>query len=609
MFKACTIVGILFIIVVFFACLEKDEKTNEKKVIVEYIKDVDTLNLEVHKLYQAISSNTNSQQLQQQFFAARIAYKKTEWLAEYYNSYTAKSINGPAIPEVEADEKTKVVAPEGFQVIEEILFPDYNLKDSALLLQQTALLKSNAGRLKYVAATMETTDAHVFDAMRLETFRIITLGISGFDSPIANNSINEAASALKSLKKYCGIYNHLLVGKNDQLSNELNKLFNEAITHLSNQKEFNSFDRMFFIRRYLNPLSKNLLAAQRKLNIPVFAEPRFLKADAETLFSQNIFNPDFYTAGIESFTTADKVELGKKLFYDGILSADGKRSCATCHDPGKAFTDGLKKSLAVTGKDVRRNSPTLINAALQPALFYDMRVNYLEDQAKDVVSNKDEMHGSFDKALLHINKDSVYKRLFSKIYHGRAVTEFEIKNSIASYIRSLIDLNSRFDKYMQGDNNAMSILEIKGFNLFMGKAKCATCHFVPLFNGNNPPTFTKTDAEVIGVPATPNTNYAVLDKDEGKYNLYKIDLHKNAFKTPTLRNISLTAPYMHNGVYKSLEQVIEFYNDGGGAGLGLTVDNQTLPRQSLQLSEDEKKALLAFLKTLTGDNKRKTDIR
>jgi len=603
MFKTCALVCILFITVLFFACLDKDKKPIEKQVVAEYIHDVDTLYKEVDKLLSLIVAKASQQQLQQQFIMARAAYKKTEWLAEYYNPYTAKSINGPAIPEVEIDEKSKIIAPEGFQVIEELLFPIYDIKDSAQLLQQTKILQSNTGRLKYVASMVETTNAHIFDALRLQVFRIISLGISGFDSPIANNSIHEAASSLQSIAKYYLLYSDALKDKDKPLANTLQKLFEQSASFLASQKDFNSFDRMVFIKQYLNPLSKNLLAAQKKLSIAVFTEPRFLKAGAETLFSENIFNPNFYTASTDAYSSIDKVELGKKLFYDGILSSDDKRSCATCHQPDKAFTDGLKTSLAITGKNVRRNSPTLINAALQPSLFYDMRVNYLEDQAKDVVTNKDEMHGSFDIALVHINNDRTYRSLFSKIYSSKPVTEYEVKNAIASYVRSLTDINSRFDKYIRGDESAMNEIEIKGFNLFMGKAKCATCHFVPLFNGNNPPAFTKTDAEVIGVPATTDTIHPILDNDEGKNNLYKIDLHKHAFKTPTLRNISLTAPYMHNGVYKSLEEVIDFYNRGGGAGLGLKINNQTLSAESLHLSAVEKKALLEFLKTLSGFQK------
>jgi cytochrome c peroxidase len=133
----------------------------------------------------------------------------------------------------------------------------------------------------------------------------------------------------------------------------------------------------------------------------------------------------------------------------------------------------------------------------------------------------------------------------------------------------------------------------------MGKGKCGTCHFAPLFNGNTPPSFLNSESEVIGVPENADTINSSIDDDDGKYNLYGIELHKNAFKTSTLRNITLTAPYMHNGVYNTLEEVIEFYNRGGGAGLGIKLENQTLPDDKLHLTSEEKKALLVFMESLT----------
>ncbi|MEO8763271.1 MAG: hypothetical protein ABI416_03250 [Ginsengibacter sp.] len=141
--------------------------------------------------------------------------------------------------------------------------------------------------------------------------------------------------------------------------------------------------------------------------------------------------------------------------------------------------------------------------------------------------------------------------------------------------------------------------EKKGFNIYMGKARCATCHFVPLFNGVAPPYFSEAESEVLGVPATTDTLQPKPDPDEGKYNLYPVSIFKFAFKTPTLRNIALTAPYMHNGIYKTLDEVVDFYNKGGGSGLGIAPTNQTLPSTRLQLSEKGKKELIAFLHSLT----------
>jgi len=203
--------------------------------------------------------------------------------------------------------------------------------------------------------------------------------------------------------------------------------------------------------------------------------------------------------------------------------------------------------------------------------------------------------------LQRIKQDSGYVAFFNTTYAytHEPLSEENITNAIASYVRSLISLNSRFDKYMNGNKAALNEEEKKGFNVFMGKARCATCHFVPFFNSVAPPYFSEAESEVLGVPATADTLHATLDADEGKYNLYPISILKHAFKTPTLRNIDLTAPYMHNGVYKTLEDVIDFYDKGGGSGLGIAPANQTLPANHLQLSHEEKKQLIAFLHSLT----------
>ncbi len=571
------------------------------RILADYKLKLRELRDETQKCSSLLERQADNALLQQQFIKARSAYKRIEWLAAYYYPYTAKKINGPALQEVEADEKKIIIQPEGFQVIEELLYDTTRQHTPDVILNQVKILQSNIGRLEYIISIQETTDANIFDALRLEIFRVIALGITGFDSPVANNSIAEAGASLESVAYFLSFYKERFTDDNRHLCDSLQLLFKGVQQQLLKQNDFNSLNRMALIKVYLNPISETILSIQRDLKIPFFTEPRAIKADAASLFAKDIFNADFYTSGTPSYVNPQKILLGRKLFYDGILSRDGTRSCVTCHRPGKAFSDGLTTSKGLGAQlSVSRNTPTLINAALQPSLFYDMRVNYLEDQAKDVISNKNEMHGSFENALKYINGNKEYQELFKQVYRDAKPSDLHIKNSIASYVRSLTALNSRFDQYIRGNSNAMNESEIDGFNLFTGKAKCATCHFLPLFNGANPPDFTKMEAEVIGVPASADSLHPVLDGDKGRYDVYKIDLHKNSFKTPTLRNIELTAPYMHNGVFKSLEEVIEFYNRGGGKGLGLKIENQTLPSVRLGLTAVEKRSLVAFMKALTN---------
>ncbi len=218
-----------------------------------------------------------------------------------------------------------------------------------------------------------------------------------------------------------------------------------------------------------------------------------------------------------------------------------------------------------------------------------------------MVHNTAEMKGSLKDAEADLKKIPAYNSLFRVAYPQESdpLNAFNIANAISSYIRSLISLRSGFDQYMLGKQSSLTISEKNGFNLFTGKAKCATCHFMPLFNGLVPPEFTETETEVLGIPATRAKKNATLDADPGKYSTSHSVIHKYAFKTATLRNIELTSPYMHNGVFKTLEEVMDFYNEGGGAGLKIAPDNQTLPKDKLNLTKKEIADIIAFMKALT----------
>ena len=181
------------------------------------------------------------------------------------------------------------------------------------------------------------------------------------------------------------------------------------------------------------------------------------------------------------------------------------------------------------------------------------------------------------------------------LYQNKRIS-YNIRHAIASYIRTLNTFNSKFDKNLRGEEHNLTSSERKGFNLFMGKALCATCHFPPLFNGTVPPNYSDTEMEAIG---TPNLAQNKLSDDLGRFQLFKTNERKHFFKTPTIRNIAKTAPYMHNGTYKNLKEVVDFYNKGGGIGLGFYLNNQTLPFDNLMLSDTEVNNLVSFMQTLT----------
>lgn len=578
----------LLLLVAFVAC----QKKNKHQEINELFKaDITLLIQKVAKLKYSVQSDSTEAQIQRQFLEAHESYKKVEMISEYYAPTVSKAINGPAIPEFEENDKV-TVPPEGFQVIEELIFPKYNITSKRELVQELGVLAANLTRLEKVASTTELTDAHVFDAMRLQVYRIITMGITGFDSPVVFNSIPEALVSLETIEKY---YRVFITDKKVTSAKEVLAILEKGKKYLKTNTNFNAFDRAFFIREIANPLSRGLYKSQTELGIPFMKESKGLKPTAQTIFDAGAFDAEAFSGFPDYKTTPEKIALGKKLFNDPILSGNNTRSCASCHHEDKAFTDGVERAVSLDGKSLlQRNTPTLANIAFQRVFFSDSRVSYLEDQAVAVIKNENEMHGSLEKSALAIQKDAAYVKEFKKAFPKGEINEFEIKNALASYIRSLSNNDSKFDRYMQ-DKGTFTADEKAGFNLFTGKAKCATCHFIPLTNGTVPPNFDKSESEVLG---TPNKNKA-LDGDLGKFVVTQAAIHKHSFKTPTIRNIELTAPYMHNGVYNTLEEVVDFYNDGGGIGLGFDLPNQTLPEDKLNLTEIEKKQLIAFMKTLT----------
>jgi cytochrome c peroxidase len=565
------------------------------------VKEIETLQLFIKDSLQPSATNNDSKLLQTQFSKARYNYKQVEWAVEYFMPTTARFVNGPALDELEIEENT-AFEPEGFQVIEELIYPVFDTSNRTELIRQCKILQSTCERMKKHFLAINFTEAQVIDALRLEVHRITALGITGFDNPIALNGIEEAAWSLKAIDHNFNLFQKSVTHSSDKETTTLHQQLKEAIAFCQQQNNFETFNRAVFITQYLNPVSIALHNFQVRAKIPFINDGRHFRSDATTLFAVNGFDVNTFIPSPEYKSNTEKVKLGERLFYDPVLSINSNRSCGSCHSPEKAFTDGLVTSASLNGGFVKRNAASLNYAALQHGQFWDMRRPDLESQTADVIANKDEMHGSLKDAALKLQQRISYKELFTKAFKSTdSIKVWQIQNALASYIRSLAVFNSRFDRYMNGDTSQLTGNELSGMNLFLGKAKCGTCHFLPLFNGTVPPSFTKTESEILGIPA--NAKGTITDKDNGRYNQHQMPQLFRAFKTPTVRNISLTAPYMHNGVYKTIEEVIEFYNKGGGAGMGLRVNNQTLPTDPLNLSRQEKIQLIAFMHSLTDMKK------
>ena len=571
-----------------------------------WVAGIDTLRLRVLQLDSATTrlasdpTPASAASAQLHFRDARLAFKRIEFLAAYYEPSTTRAMNGPALPRVDDEEGPEAVfPPEGFQVIEELLFPEPDSLDRQQVVNETRNLLAYVTRLRTTASGQTITDDRLWDAAKIEVARVVTLGITGFDSPIALLSLRESAAALDGMRVALRGYR----GAMDAPSwSALDAAFLSAMSMLHDAESFDRFDRLKFITAAANPLAKVLGRSRTQLGIGIPEERRGWRAEAVTLFDANAFDAHAFASPHTGRATSDRVALGRALFFETALSDDGTVTCASCHDPAIAFTDGLVRSASRSGTRSLRNAPTIINAGLQVGSFYDLRTTYLEDQISDVVRNPEEMHGSIDAAAVRLSRDSSYRRRFANAFpddRGSAMQGRNIRFAIAAYIRSLQALNSRVDRALRGDTAVLSVVERQGLNLFMGKAKCGTCHFAPLFNGTVPPSYQESEVEVLGVPATAVVRRARVDPDSGRFAVTRSAPHLHAFKTPSVRNVALTAPYMHNGVYRTLDAVVDFYNRGGGAGIGIQLENQTLPPEPLRLTARERRALVRFMEALT----------
>lgn len=283
----------------------------------------------------------------------------------------------------------------------------------------------------------------------------------------------------------------------------------------------------------------------------------------------------------DSPLTADKVELGKMLYFDPRLSRDYTVSCATCHNPALGFSDGLPTSVGIENRRGPRNSPTVVNTTYHPHQFRDGRTATLEEQALEQIEDPIGMGNTLDAAVETIGKIGEYRRRFQEVF-GTGVTAGGMARAIAAFERTILSGNSAWDRFNADEANALGESARRGWELFRGRANCASCHFGPLL--------TDFDFHNLGVG---------MDRDEpdlGRYTVTGVDSDRGAFKTPSLRDITRTAPYMHDGSLATLEEVIGLHDRGGEPNPWL--DDSIEP---LHLAAREAADLLAFLRSLDGD--------
>ena len=603
------IIGLSFIVlcitpvVLSFKKLDKQQEPTEycRKIVLENTdKIIVSLNNSLKVLENPNPQKNPVPELLSEYRIARKYFKEIEFFIEYYSTFDSKYyINGPLVSKNEIEFGPTIYEPQGFQVIEDHLFSKDKFNTEEIQNQYKFLIKKFESLNEYYS-TITIELANLNEALQLEVIRIMCLTLNGYDCTINKESLTECAHSITGIINILESYKSFPNSKNNL--KESKNSFRKCAKQLLKETDSDKFDRLNFITRYLNPAYKNLGAFFNNLNIPSSQVNYAVNLKTVSLFNISNLNKQHFSIYRNDTLNNDyQASLGRLLFYDPLLSGNNKRACASCHKPNLAFTDGLDKSLAYDGVNkVTRNAPTLLNSSFQKLFFYDGRALNLEEQADNVFHNNMEMKMSKEEIISKLKQSEEYKQLFKKAFinsQDSAITFYAVIKSIAEYIKTLESKNSKFDQYVSGNYKALTKNEINGFNLFNGKALCGSCHFFPLFNSTVPPMFNDNEFEVIGTP-TDSTNKNI-DNDIGRENITQSRIHKFAFKTPSLRNIALTAPYMHNGAYTNLDQVLNFYNKGGGVGLKFKVDNQTLPFDSLGLTKAELKDIKLFLLTLT----------
>lgn len=579
-----------------------------------YFKNIDNLKASLTGLLNTIQQSDLSnagdvETIKEQIQVSRNALKTADFWLRYLEPLAYKKINAPLPVEWETEVFEKFEKPykrEGAGLTLAYMYLDeeeHPGKETLMNLIQPSITAMEPYTADSITGELGSYH-HFFLCNRLFLLNLAAIYTTGFECPDGSRVIPELRLMLSDVYHTSQAFNETYPAT--PLNAEYMELFKNALTFVKSQpSDYTQFDHFSFIRDYINPLYA--LNQKMILQYKVVSKSMVdysLNKTATSIFDKNVYDGQnakgiFYRVR-DSAVLAKIDQLGKELFYDPMLSGNNMRSCASCHKPTEYFTDTARATAFQFDHKsfLPRNAPSLVNVQYNHLVMLDGKHISLQDQTKAVVANAIEMSMTEKEALKKVLSCKEYKNAFKELLKYTP-TEPEISfehiaSAITLYYGKYSKWYSPFDEAMT-QNKSLDPSVQRGFNLFMGKAQCATCHFVPQFNGVKPP-YIGSEFEVIGVPE--DTAFKKLSPDKGRYEVNPAGETLNAFRTTTVRNAEYTKPYMHNGVFTSLEQVIDFYDAGGGAGRGLNVPNQTLPSDSLRLTGGEKKDLIAFIKSL-----------
>lgn len=545
--------------------------------------------------------------------SCRLQMKSCDIWLRYLEPLAQKQINGPLPVEWETEVFEKFEKPyrregAGLLLAENLLSEEQCKKDELLQLVDKAIDASKVYMQDSIVRRTVEFDHFLF-ANRLHLLNLASLYTTGFECPDADRVIPELASLMSENLSVYALYNEAFPGQ--ALPASYVQLYAAALRFVQGQPQSRDlFDHFTFLSEYVNRLYQmNATLIRTSGAVSHSTLDYALNKEASTIFDKNLYEGQS-TSGVYANVTDKKAiakidEVGRLLFFDPILSGNGERSCASCHKTGQFFTDTTLRTAEQFDHNgfLVRNTPSLINAPYNHLAMADGAHITLQNQTIGVLTNPKEMNCSESELLKRVLSCNIYRETFEALLpytpQYKEVNLRHVSSALTYYYGKFSKANAAFDRLVARNGHA-DIAVSKGFNIFMGKAQCATCHFVPQFNGVKPP-FIGSEFEVLGTPADPA--YAALSSDSGRYKVNPAPETLHAFRTGSLRNIARTAPYMHNGVFRSLDEVIDFYDFGGGVGHGLSVPNQTLSADSLHLTIEEKDCLKAFLYSLNEDVK------
>jgi cytochrome c peroxidase len=542
---------------------------------------------------------------------ARLKLKNMDFWLRYFEPNAYRKINGPLPVEWENEVFEKYEKPyrregAGLSLAEIYLSKPPVNKDSLLSLINASLESIKTFEADSITGQLNHY-SHFFLANRLFLLNLASIYTTGFECPDTGRIIPELKSMLGGTKEIYDHYNRSF--PEFPLSGEYLDLYQKTLAYVNHQPlQFSRFDQFGFLKDYVNPL---FALNQQFINSYNVTSLNFndytLNNNALSIFDKSLYSSQ-NTKGIYAMVEDEKTlreirYIGKLLFYDPILSGNNRRSCASCHKPTAYFTDTTASTaLQFDGVNrLPRNTPTLINSIYNHLIMLDGKHISLQAQGMDVMTNPAEMNSNEKELIRKVLSCKEYREAFKSFLkytpEEKEITLNHIASAITFYDGSYSRFYSPFDEAVN-NRTEISGAEKRGFNLFMSRAKCATCHFVPNFNGVKPP-FIGSEFEVLGTPE--DTSFRTISPDKGRWLINQAPETLHAFRTGSIRNAQFTKPYMHNGVFKTIEEVIDFYDAGGGQGKKMIVDNQTLSGDSLKLTSAEKKDLLSFIYSLNEE--------